>query len=951
MTRFHSKYFAHEILKHSTENEVERLSRALFDSCVDLNPHQIEAALFALRTPFLKGVILADEVGLGKTIEAGIILCQLWAEGKRSLLVICPASLQKQWANELEEKFNLTSIVLDFKAYKEALKNGNKTPFEQSKKVVICSYQFATKMQEQIRSISWDRVVIDEAHKLRNAHQEKNKIGQALKWALSDTKKMLLTATPLQNSLVELYGLTSLIDDQIFGDISAFKSQYTTNKGDLNDLRDRMASFCKRTLRKDVKEYVSYTDRKAMTQSYKSTDEEQQFYEKITTFLHRTDTYALPKQQRHLMAIIWRKMLGSSTVAMLNTLEKILKRLQTLKAGTPLKIEQLQLDILEDEPLDDDLLEEFEEELEPAEATPIDAHKLQQEIREVQGFIELAKNISEDKRTSVLLEALQKGFASLEKLGAKRKALIFTESRRTQDYLKNYLESHGYRGNIVLFNGSNTDASSKATHDAWVEANRGTGKVTGSKAVDMRSALVDAFKNQAEIMIATEAGAEGINLQFCSMVVNYDMPWNPQRVEQRIGRCHRYGQEHDVVVLNFVNKRNEVERRIFELLEQKFNLFDGVFGASDDVLGSIQSGVDFEKQVSRIFETCRTSKEIKTAFDALQKELESSIQSRMKETKDILLNHFDEDVQARLKLKMADAQTQLSKTSTLFWKITQQVLQEKAHFNENAFTFELNQPPCDDAPRGHYHLINKQAKSVASAFLYRLSHPLGEWVLKEAKEADLPIQAVAFDISNHPTKISMVQALKGKAGWLMLNSFRFETADVHEELLFTAVTDEGETLDADTCRKLFNCAGQAGTMATLPEAVEQRLQAEYGVLQNATVHRIAESHNKWFKEESARIDRWEDDMVKPLNDELESVKRQLKQVKRKTQLAENLATQQGLAEEEMRLSQLKKRLRRDLEHKEDEVAEQVEQMRTNLKKRMTQKVTHNALFTLRWLVV
>jgi len=355
--------------------------------------------------------------------------------------------------------------------------------------------------------------------------------------------------------------------------------------------------------------------------------------------------------------------------------------------------------------------------------------------------------------------------------------------------------------------------------------------------------------------------------------------------------------------------------------------------------------------VSHIFESCRTPAEIKKAFDDLQKELETSIQSRMKETQEILLTHFDEDVHARLKLKMQDAQTQLSKISTLFWKVTQQILNEKADFNETTFTFDLKTSPCDDAPQGRYHLINKEEKSVASSFLYRLSHPLGEWVLKEASEADLPVQEITFDITNHPTKISVVQGLKGKAGWLMLNKFRFETADVHEELLFTAITDDGKTLDADTCHKLFNCAGQTGNAVNVPAEVDARLQGEYGVLQNATTQRIAERHNAWFKEENARIDRWEDDIVKPLNDELDSVKRQLKQVKRKMQLAEDLATQQDLSEEEMRLSKLKKRLRLALEEKEDEVEREVNAMRKNLKQRMTQKVTNDALFTLRWFVV
>ena len=130
------------------------------------------------------------------------------------------------------------------------------------------------------------------------------------------------------------------------------------------------------------------------------------------------------------------------------------------------------------------------------------------------------------------------------------------------------------------------------------ERHAGTDRVTGSRTADMRSALVDYFREQGQIMIATEAGAEGINLQFCSLVVNYDLPWNPQRIEQRIGRCHRYGQKHDVVVVNFLNRKNAADQRVFQLLAEKFQLFEGVFGASDEVLGAIESGVDFERRIT-----------------------------------------------------------------------------------------------------------------------------------------------------------------------------------------------------------------------------------------------------------------------------------------------------------------------------------------------------------------
>src|SRR6476660_10516606 len=133
-------------------------------------------------------------------------------------------------------------------------------------------------------------------------------------------------------------------------------------------------------------------------------------------------------------------------------------------------------------------------------------------------------------------------------------------------------------------------------------------------------------------MIATEAASEGVNLQFCSLVMNYDLPWNPQRIEQRIGRCHRYGQKHDVVVINFLNERNEADRRVLELLTEKFSLFSGVFGASDEVLGTIESGVDFEKRILSIYQECRTPAEIAAAFQQLRAEMDESIKTRMDDT-------------------------------------------------------------------------------------------------------------------------------------------------------------------------------------------------------------------------------------------------------------------------------------------------------------------------------
>ena len=207
---------------------------------------------------------------------------------------------------------------------------------------------------------------------------------------------------------------------------------------------------------------------------------------------------------------------------------------------------------------------------------------------------------------------------------------------------------------------------------------------------DRRAAIVDYFKDEATIMIATEAAAEGINLQFCSLIVNYDMPWNPQRIEQRIGRCHRYGQKFDVVVINFMNKANAADVRVYELLDQKFQLFNGVFGASDEVLGSIGNGVDFEKRISQIYTECRTPEAIESAFDALQEELKSEISDKMLKARSTLLENFDESVQEKLKINLALSLTNLDLFEKRLWMLTEYALDGKAEFDDEHHQFSID---------------------------------------------------------------------------------------------------------------------------------------------------------------------------------------------------------------------------------------------------------------------
>lgn len=331
LTDYHVKYFSHELTKRSSAGSMEKLAASLLDAQVDLNPHQVEAALFAFKSPLSKGALLADEVGLGKTIEAGLVISQKWAERKRNILIVTPSNLRPQWSQELVDKFFLNSLILETKSFNEEIKKGNLNPFAQDK-IIICSYNFVKSKEAYIKNIDWNLIVIDEAHRLRNVYKPKNKIANAIKNAVANRPLVLLTATPLQNSLLELFGLVSIIDEHIFGDIKSFKSQFAKLSCDDNfdNLKARLAPICKRTLRRQVLEYIRYTNRKAITQEYIPSEDEQSLYDMVSLYLQRDNLYALPPGQRTLMTLILRKLLASSTFAISGTLEALSKKLESV---------------------------------------------------------------------------------------------------------------------------------------------------------------------------------------------------------------------------------------------------------------------------------------------------------------------------------------------------------------------------------------------------------------------------------------------------------------------------------------------------------------------------------------------------------------------------------------------------------------------------------------------
>ncbi|MDO8541190.1 MAG: SNF2-related protein [Opitutaceae bacterium] len=947
LTDYHAKYFAYELTKRCPSDSLEKLAGAVAGAQVDLNPHQVDAALFAFTSPLSKGALLADEVGLGKTIEAGLVLSQKWAERKRRILIIVPSNLRKQWHQELTEKFFLPCEILETKSYNARIKVGNFRPFETKDTIVICSYQFARNKAKDVAETVWDLVVMDEAHRLRNVYKPSNIIANTLKLALANKHKLLLTATPLQNSLLELFGLVSFIDEYTFGDLKSFREQFAhlDQEQVFQTLKTRLAPICHRTLRRQVTAYIPFTKRHPILEEFTPEESEDRLYELVSEYLRRDNLQALPSSQRTLMTLVLRKLLASSTFAIAGALESISNRLKAqIKKQEP--GESLEEELDHDYEALDETAEEWTEE---APAEPIsDATRaaIEAEIADLDSFASLATSITHNAKGLALLKALTVVFSKAKELGAAEKAIIFTESRKTQSYLLRLLADSPFADGIVLFNGSNTDDRSKLIYAAWQEKHQGTDRVSGSKSADMRSALVDYFREGGRIMIATEAGAEGINLQFCSLVVNYDLPWNPQRIEQRIGRCHRYGQKHDVVVVNFLNRKNAADKRVYELLSEKFKLFEGVFGASDEVLGAIESGVDFEKRINDIYQRCRKTEDIKVAFDQLQLELSWEINEAMTITRRKLLENFDDEVRDKLKIRDEDSRASLNRFERRLMQLTRHELGTRAEFIGDS-SFQLKSCEFPGAiPLGLYELPRRSGE----AHLYRLNHPLAEAILAQAKSRELPLQEVQFGYADYDGKISVLQSFLGKGGWLMLSSFTVEALDQSEDhLLFAALTDDGQVIHEEAAARLFSLKARLAPAATTtaPTELETLTQKQRAEKQRT----ISERNAKFFEVEVEKLDGWAEDLKLTLEREIKDMDRQIKEARRTASTSATLEEKLAGQKQIKALESQRNEKRRSLFEAQDKVDQRRETLIAAIEGKLIQNASSSALFTIRWSLI
>lgn len=665
------RYLAEDLVRVRPADEQRRYVASQRSGRIDPNPHQIEAVIFALKRIPEGGCILADEVGLGKTIEAGLVIAQLLAEGAERILLITPKALLGQWRQELFTLFSITATE-----YEPGVDLAVPGVF-----LVTRDFAGGEKGTDVLGGVPpFDLCVIDEAHEIFAGiykrfdrygaylpDSDKAKMAGRVRSLLLETPVLLLTATPIQNSLTELWGLVQFVEPTgtLLGNLATFREMFTAGDdrrladGQEHELQKRVAEICQRTLRRQAQEFMKrpFVERRTRRFDYPMSVEERALYEDVTAYLLQPGICAFRGNQRRLLLIGFHRRMASSVPALAASLERVAERLEKMltNAGA-LEDEATAAAMLDD--LEEDEIPD-EEDIDESQLPPPEV--IEAELQRVRRFVERARSLPSDAKAQALVRAVSTVLERAERGEGAGKVVVFTESITTQNYLREVLRESGLVDDeeITLFRGQNDGPRPMQALERWREEEMAHLPKTAhpTKEIATRLALVHEFKTRGKVFVSTEAGAKGLNLQFAGTLINYDLPWNPQRIEQRIGRIHRYGQTKDVLVINFAAEDNEAQKLTLEILTQKLDLFGTVLGASDEVLHEPTSdapetiagalGAEFETRLRRIYQNARSQEEIEKELVALRETMAEE-RARFEETHErtagLIESRFDDRV-------------------------------------------------------------------------------------------------------------------------------------------------------------------------------------------------------------------------------------------------------------------------------------------------------------------
>ena len=900
------RFLAEELVRLRRAEEDRRYAASQRRGRIDPNPHQIDAVIFALRRLPEGGCILADEVGLGKTIEAGLVLAQRLAEGMQRALIIVPKPLLGQWQDELFSLFAIPSI--DGQAEPERLGEAG---------VFIVGREFAgsergSGLLEKVDP--FELCVIDEAHEIfagihkrfdregnyeedsgdaRMAHRVRSFLGTA-----GVTPVLLLTATPIQNSLAELWGLVQYVEPTgtLLGDLPTFREVFCDRddrsllQGQEQELRRRLNTVVQRTLRRQAQEFLErpFVERQTQLFEYTMSSAERELYEDVTRYL-LDPTICAFSTQNALILISFHRRMASSVRALAASLRKVADRLQAELDGAPAEqIKQLGLDFALD------LEEKLEGTGEGEDSDRPSAEKLRAELELVRSFIFRAESLPTDSKAQCLIRAVKLVGERGERGEGSGKVVVFTESLTTQDYIQELLLAHGglQPGDITLFRGQNEGPRVQEALEHW-KADVGDALPAANrpqKGIAVRLALVHEFKREggSKVFISTEAGAKGLNLQFCDTIINYDLPWNPQRIEQRIGRCHRYSQERPVTVINFIATDNAAQRLTFEILSQKLDLFGKVLDASDQVLhspntdapeafaGALGNGFGtfegFEKEMQRIYRRARSLEDIERELKSLRETVESKrkeYEQVQERTAALIESRFDDSVRAafqRLQDQLPKSLHQLDQDVDALVSGYLQAQKIPHERREEGGRIFYDVKPSDALPeelREGVRAAVGHAKDLGDVEPLHLGHGLIAAAVEEARSASQGGFSLRYDVGSAPQPLAdKLAPHQGSRGRLVVTKVRYAGFEPFERLLATVTLESGTDLPQEAAEALLSLNPESvgplePPLSLSPEDIDDAIEEAIFVDQDEVSQEVHER----FERSIEQLERFLDDQV------------------------------------------------------------------------------------------
>ena len=886
------RYLAEDLVRLRRSDEQRRYVASQRAGRIDPNPHQIDAVVFALSRLPEGGCILADEVGLGKTIEAGLVIAQRLAEGARRVLLVTPKPLLGQWKQELYALFGI-----------DTQEGGARSGAFDGPGVFIIGRELvgSEKGEAALREAEpFDLCVVDEAHEVfANVYRRFDRWGDyredadeaktagRLRALLtgSGTPVLLLTATPIQNSLPELWGLVQYVDPTgtLLGDLPTFRELFCASDdrilapGQEHELHERMRSVVKRTLRRQAQDFMErpFVGRHAQLFEYEMSPEERRLYDDVTAYLLEPGICAFRGNQRRLLLIGFHRRMASSIRALSASLVRVAERLRGMLAGGGRDADDAAAFVAD---LEDD--ERGETDTDESAAAP--PEQVRAELERVEAFIARAQALPGDGKARALIQAIRLVLQRAADGQGTGKVVIFTESLTTQDYLRELLLQDGVVSDeeITLFRGTNDSLRARQALAQWQEE---VGREIPaynqpSRDIAVRLALVHEFRTRSRVFVSTEAGAKGLNLQFCSTLINYDLPWNPQRIEQRIGRCHRYGQTHDVTVINFIAKDNEAQRLTFEILSQKLELFGTVLGASDDVLHEAQGdapdtlvgalGAEFESRLRRIYERARTLAEIESELRELRDALDTrrhEFEDAYRRTADVIKTRLDASVQQVFRRISEELPRELREFDRdLEGVVTRYLAAIGAGVEREARdgVVLLRIAPCAALPDGLREGLTVAIGHVAGlgdAQPLHLGHPLVAAALAEARGASTGRFRVRVRVAADDDGLG---ALRGRAGRLILARIRYAGFEASERLIpVVLLAGDAEPVAPDVAARLLGCPFEDDPAAGAAPVSDEDVADALELLVFAAGAEALRGDEQRFDRSMAQIERYVGDRV------------------------------------------------------------------------------------------